>query len=100
MSDPWDRLPNERLKAYELFCLYRDLGPSRSLSKCRQTYALPISVRQLEQYSAKYHWVARAQAFSDHIFAIKLQEHDKRILEGGTGGNVSAIGGKLSARVG
>jgi hypothetical protein len=82
MTEAWERLPNERIKAYELFCLYRDLGPSRSLSKCRQTYALPISVRQLERYSAKYNWVARAQVFSDHIFALKLKEHEKRMLEG------------------
>jgi hypothetical protein len=84
MTKAWDRLPNERIKAYELFCLYRDLGPSRSLQKLRQTNALPLSLRQLERYSAKYDWVARAQAFSDYIFAIKLQEHEKRILEGVT----------------
>jgi len=82
MTEPWDRLPNERIKAYELFCLYRDLGPSRSLRKLRQTNAMHLSLRQLERYSATYDWVARAQAFSDHIFALKLKEHEKRILEG------------------
>jgi hypothetical protein len=82
MTEAWDRLPNERSKAYELFCLYRDMGPSRSLQKLRQTNALRLSLRQLERYSAKYDWVTRAQAFSDHIFALKLEEHTKSILEG------------------
>ena len=82
MTKAWDRLPNERSKAYELFCLYRDMGPSRSLQKLRQTNSLPLSLRQLERYSANYDWVARAQAFSDHIFALKLKEREKRILEG------------------
>ena len=81
MTEAWERLPNERSKGYELFCLYRDLGPSRSLEKCRQAYSLSLSLRQLERYSAKYDWVARALAFSDHIFALRLQEHEKRILE-------------------
>ena len=81
MTEPWDRLPDERVKAYQLFCLCRDMGPSRSLQKCRQTHALPLSLRQLERYSAKYDWVERAQAFSDRIFALELKEHEKCILE-------------------
>jgi hypothetical protein len=85
MTEAWERLPNERIKAYELFCLYRDMGPSRSLQKLRQTNALHLSLRQLERYSTKYDWVARAQAYSNYIFALKLQEHEKRILEGGNG---------------
>ncbi len=84
MTEVWDRLPDERVKAYELFCLYRDMGPSRSLQKLRQAHALGSSLRQLERYSAKYDWVARAEAFSDRIFALKLKEREKRILEGVT----------------
>jgi hypothetical protein len=84
MTEPWGRLPNERVKAYELFCLYRDMGPARSLRQLRQTCNLSLSLRQLERYSAKYNWVVRANAFSDHIFALKLEEHTKRILEGVT----------------
>ncbi|MFZ1021977.1 MAG: hypothetical protein WCE82_10650 [Halobacteriota archaeon] len=80
MTEPWDRLPNERIKAYELFCLYRDMGPYRSLQKLRQTHVMHLSLRQLERYSATYHWVARAQAFSDHIFALNLEERTERIL--------------------
>jgi hypothetical protein len=81
MTEAWDRLPNERSKAYELFCLYRDMGPSRSLQKLRQTYSLSLSLRQLERYSARYDRVKRAQAFSDRIFALELNEREKCILE-------------------
>ena len=83
MTEVWERLPNERSKAYELFCLYRDIGPYRSLQKLRQTCDLSLSLRQLERYSAKYDWVARAAAFSDHIFALKLEELTKRRLQEG-----------------
>lgn len=33
MAEIWERLPNESSKAYQAFCIYRDLGVERSLEK-------------------------------------------------------------------
>jgi hypothetical protein len=65
-QSPWDKLPDESSKAYSLFCLYRDMGPTRSLTKMLQAdtkEAPKIGKRQLVRYSSKYNWVRRSEAF-------------------------------------
>ena len=32
----WTRLENETSRAYHAFCIYRDMGPERSLEKVRE----------------------------------------------------------------
>ena len=70
MTDPWDRLPNERSKAYRLFCLYRDLGPTRTLEKLshvKDSNLNRVETRpNLKVYSRKYQWVARARSYDDY----------------------------------
>jgi hypothetical protein len=38
MTAPWEALPGESSKAYRAFCLYRDMGPSRSLDQASRAY--------------------------------------------------------------
>ena len=51
----------ESSKAWEAFCLYRDLGPERSFDKVYQKCSKSVSL--LARWSGLYHWVQRAQAF-------------------------------------
>jgi hypothetical protein len=65
-QSPWDKLPDESSKAYSLFCLYRDMGPARSLDKLRhpdQGVSIKLTTRQLGRYSSRFKWVSRAEAF-------------------------------------
>lgn len=62
---PWERMKGESAAAFHNFAIYRDLGPHRSLTKAALDRKL--SVVTLKQQSAKYDWVARAEAYDDHV---------------------------------
>jgi len=81
MSEIWDRLPNESTKAYAAFCVYRDLGPERSLDKAGQKLDKPRSRKWLGEWSAKYKWVERAEAYDDYIEKLKRKEREEAIAE-------------------
>lgn len=67
MAKTWKRQEGETSKAYEAFCIYRDMGPSRSLGKVHdQIYGEDAgNIRYVEKWSSKHGWVARAQSFDD-----------------------------------
>lgn len=72
----WFRLPKESTRAYELFCVYLDMGPSeRSVmkvsKKCHKYYTY------IGRLSSKFKWVERAKAYDDYI----NEEVRKRVRE-------------------
>lgn len=72
-----ERLPDESARAYSAFCIYRDLGPDRSLDLAwERRRALSEhgkasgSARRPGHWAAwcqKYKWVERAEAYDDSI---------------------------------
>ena len=62
---PWERQPEESLKAFEAFTTYRDWGPNRSNAKVAQQ--LGKSKTQIDRWSSKWSWVVRVQAWLDHM---------------------------------
>ena len=81
MAEIWERQKNESSKAYAAFCVYRDLGPERSLEKVRQNLDKPRTRKWLGDWSVKYNWVERAQAYDDYIERKKREEKENAILE-------------------
>ncbi len=81
MAEIWERQKNESSKAYAVFCVYRDLGPDRSLEKLRQNLDKPRSRKWLGDWSVKYNWVDRAAAYDDYIEKKKREEKEKEILD-------------------
>ncbi len=85
MINPWDRLPNERSKAYHLFCMYRDLGPTRTLerlARVEDSDSNRVATRaNLKVYSRKYQWVARARAYDDYLAEKERVDNEQLILE-------------------
>src|SRR5437870_13396793 len=71
MSDderqPWDRQMTESSKAYAHFCLYRDMGPGRSLRKMAADAKTTSNLRQLQHWSSKWNWVERCQSYDDQL---------------------------------
>ena len=61
MSQLWDRQPEEPAKAYRAFTLYRDMGPGRTLRQAAKN--LQRSRSLLNEWSGKWGWVARAEAY-------------------------------------
>jgi hypothetical protein len=84
-KQPWERLPEETSKQYEAFCIYRDLGPSRSLEKCgkemaeigQQSYH-PKYIRSL---SSKHNWVSRAMSYDNYLEKLIREENELAIQE-------------------
>ena len=72
---PWDRRPGEGSKAYHHFCMYRDMGPMRSLRQMASVPACTSVVRQLNRWSSKCRWVERCQAYDDYL------EHQRRLQQ-------------------
>ena len=62
-SLPWERQPGEGTKPYEAFCLYRDMGTQRSLSKVAAE--LQKSGTLIGRWSGAHNWVERAAAWDD-----------------------------------
>ena len=73
MTYTWDRLPNESPKAFERFCLYRDMGVARSLRRLALDLGLNLST--LAELSKKYTWQTRVAEFDD--FIEKATQHNQ-----------------------
>lgn len=80
---PWERELGESTKAFHAFTIYRDLGPTeRSLPKVCQMYASKRSLLgQMKRWSKKWQWVQRAQAYNDHLDKLRLEEHEKNVID-------------------
>lgn len=69
--DPWDRLQDEGVRAYEAFCVYRDMGTQRSLSKVAEK--LQKSETLMGRWSGNHNWVKRAAAWDDEQERIERE---------------------------
>lgn len=58
---PWERQTEETAKPFEAFCVYRDLGPGRSLGQVAEK--LGKSETLIARWSTAYEWVKRAVAW-------------------------------------
>lgn len=68
MSKPWMRVNGESPKAFEAFCVYRDLGPGRTVpATASELKRCSGYERTLYEWSRKYAWPSRAAAFDDMI---------------------------------
>ena len=72
---PWERQPNETVKAFEAFCTYRDLGKTRSQEKAAQE--LSKSRQLISKWSSANDWVNRINAWEeeqDRLIRIELMK--------------------------
>ena len=61
----WERVERETQKGFEAFCIYRDLGASRSLQKVSDK--LGKSLRLIKKWSSHNGWVKRTTAYDDYM---------------------------------
>ncbi len=75
----WDRQARETSRSYELFCVYRNLGPERSLTKARESAEGIPSVPRLKVLCVRWNWVDRARKYDDYLeFQDRLQQEKER----------------------
>lgn len=90
MAAFWERQEDETNRAYQAFCVYRDLGPTRSLKKAAKAFYGTETDPKLSQintvkaWSSRFMWVSRAEAFDaerDRVDRIELEEHRRAMNE-------------------
>ena len=69
--EPWERREKETTKAYEAFCIYRDMGRERSLSKVAER--LQKSDTLMGRWSRENKWVERAAKWDDEQERIERE---------------------------
>lgn len=82
---PWDRIEPSP-KAWRAFHLYREMGAARSIAKVREALGKPPGyTRLLEEWSQRYDWARRAQAWDTHVadeaHERTVQEHAAALRE-------------------
>lgn len=78
-GQPWIRQPDESVKAYDAFAIYRDLGKERSLPKVAEKCNKNVSL--IARWSQKHKWVERATAWDDEVDRQAAEEHLKDIAK-------------------
>jgi hypothetical protein len=90
VAQPWERWPNETAKAFAAFTTYRDMGPTRSLSKAAGAFygteptPRTHQIRQMKEWSGKHLWVSRALEYDEEIDRrrrIEAEEYRKDMDE-------------------
>jgi hypothetical protein len=87
----YDRMDGESAKAWAAFCVYRDLGVSRSLDRAAaEIYGLgsdqirPRNLSTIKQWSSRWAWVDRIREWDTDIEAanraIAMQQNRDRYL--------------------
>lgn len=83
-DEPWTKRESETQKAYSRFCVYRDMGPDRSIAKVCEEIGKPSGYsRHLERWSSEHNWVSRAESYDTYMSERMREEletkriHDK-----------------------
>ena len=77
----WTRLPEENSRQYSAFCIFRDMGPKRSIPKVDKEWSSTGAIRRLRVWAAQNHWKERVVAYDDYIDEIKRTKNEEAILE-------------------
>ena len=82
MSEIWEKQDFDTKHAYDLFCVYRDMGIMRSLEKVRVQLGKPERyIRALQKNSVIYKWVERVTAYDRYIEEEARKENEAEIKE-------------------
>jgi hypothetical protein len=95
MTAFWDRQPGESAKAYQAFCLYRDLGPGRSLDQASRAYHQrqrgqgdgahaghkSRASGTIRAWAERWHWSARASASDRELEEAKRRQQVAAVQE-------------------
>src|SRR5260370_1261316 len=76
---PWEQQPGETPRAYGAFCVYRDLGPRRTLAAAAAAFferTGDAPERQVDKWSSAHRWVERAAAWDRHLDAESCQAQE------------------------
>lgn len=74
----WERQPDESVKAYEAFSVYRDLGVKRRLDDVATKLSKSTTI--MGRWSSQYNWIARVTAYDDYIDREARKKLDREAI--------------------
>lgn len=84
----WNRQPEETLKAYNAFLVYKNMGALRTLQKAaaifyetRTILRTSAKLRQFTTWSSRWNWVSRCGDFDIEEERLRIEEKRKDIAE-------------------
>jgi len=81
-STPWSQRPGETNRAYSAFLIYRDLGPSRTITECaRQRYPGKCSRTKPHEWARVNAWHERVAAWDAHLQAAADKAETERFAQ-------------------
>ena len=82
MSEIWEKQDFETPHRYKLFCVYRDMGITRSLQKVSDKLGKPKKYRRcLEVFSRENKWVERVNSYDLYISEESRKANEEAIIE-------------------
>jgi hypothetical protein len=72
----WDRVEGETSKAYEAFCLYRDIGSERNFTMVAEQCGSSVF-----DWKERFNWLDRAIAYDDWMEERTRRENEQQRLE-------------------
>ncbi|MEA5474255.1 hypothetical protein VB716_08475 [Synechococcus sp. CCY9201] len=79
-ANPWDQQPDEPSRAYELFAVYLEAGPSRSIAEMARITGHSDS--NLRRYATRFNWKHRAEAHDRELLGrVVTQSTEEREAE-------------------
>ncbi len=73
----WNKQKKETAKAFEAFCVYRNMGLERTLEKTADELNKNISL--INKWSSKFEWIERTSAYDEYLEEKKLEQQEKEI---------------------
>lgn len=78
----WDRRVSETDAAFQAFTRYRDLGPTRSLTKSESNETATKGPRKapsgrVAKWSSDHDWVSRAAAYDAHLDTLRVEATER-----------------------
>lgn len=78
---PWEKQPEETPKAYQAFCVYRDMGTGRTVDGAYQRRTMGAREAHQEKradgtwkrWSSQHRWVERANAYDQYLDSERLK---------------------------
>lgn len=69
MANTWEMQPGETPKAFAAFCVYRDMGPERSIEGVAQKCTKSVSL--MRRWSEGNQWASRAAAYDAYMDSVR-----------------------------
>lgn len=81
MSEAWNRRSDETDAAWKAFCVYRDMGDERSITRALEASGKKAgNKRRWETWSSQYNWVERARTWDASIIEKVRKDREKELI--------------------